>query len=109
MGGLIQPTHTHPSSRPRPIMNTNIQKKDIIIYYHYYCFSMCSSSLSLICSCVSILILQWLSSPHILTQQGLSHDTLQCDKNENGFKADSDNPIFICIYNNLINFINFRN
>jgi len=75
--GLIQPTHTHPSSRPRSIMNTNIQKKDIIIYYHYYCFSMCSSSLSLICSCVSILILQWLSSPHILTQHGLSHDTLQ--------------------------------
>ena len=48
----------------------------------YYCFSICSSSLPLTCSCVSILILQWLSSPHILTQHGLSHDILQCDKKE---------------------------
>ena len=60
---------------------------------------MCSSSLSLICSCVSILTLQWLSTPHILVQHGLSHDILQCDKNENGFKVDSDNPtVYIYIY-----------
>ena len=43
----------------------------------YYCFSICSSSLSLTCSCVSILTLQWLPSPHNLVQHGLSHDTLQ--------------------------------
>ena len=55
---------------------------------------MCSSSLSLICSCVSILKLQWLFGPHIDAQQGESHDILQCDKNENGFKVDSDNHIF---------------
>ena len=64
----------------------------------YYCFSMCSSPLSLICSCVSILILQWLSSPHISTQHGLPHDILQCDKKPKGFKADSDNPISLNIY-----------
>ena len=51
----------------------------------YYCFSTCSSSLSLICSCVSILTLQWLSSPHDLTQHGESHDTLQCGKKAEGF------------------------
>ena len=28
-------------------------------------------------SCVSILTLQWLSSPHNLVQHGESHDTLQ--------------------------------
>ena len=31
---------------------------------------------------------------NIDTQQGESHDTLQCDKKLNGFKLDSDNPIF---------------
>ena len=61
---------------------TEVNKKIIIIITEIYAsityyFSMCSSSLSLVCSCVSILILQWLSSPHILTQHGESHDTLQ--------------------------------
>ena len=46
-------------------------------YSRYYVVSMCSSSLSLIRSCVSILTLQWLSSPHSLVQHGESHDTLQ--------------------------------
>ena len=66
------------------------QKKKILLLWllptfyrmfrsRYYFVSICSSSsLSLVTfSCVSVLILQWLSSPHILTQQGLSHDTLQ--------------------------------
>ena len=62
-----------------------------------YCFSICSSSLSLLTySCVSILTLQWLSSPHNLVQHGESHDILQCDKLK-GFKADSDNPISLYI------------
>ena len=61
----------------------------------YYFVSMCSSSLSLITfSCVSILTLQWLSSPHILVQHGLSHDILQWLKKLKGFRVDSDNPIF---------------
>ena len=48
-------------------------------------------------TCVSILKMQWLSSPHVLAQHGLSHDTLQWLKQLNGFKADSDNPI-LCVY-----------
>merc|ERR1711966_393765 len=106
--------HQHPTSTPpaapptappaAPPVASPRQKKRYYYYIHatykrYYLFSICSSSLSLLtCSCVSILILQWLSSPHILTQHGLSHDILQCDKNENGFKADSDNPISLYVY-----------
>ena len=70
----------------------------IMFRSRFYVISICSSSLSLITfSCVSILILQWLSSPHILTQHGLSHDTLQWLKKLKGFKADSDNPISLYI------------
>ena len=95
----------HPPGR-RSIMNIDIKNNNY--YYYLYLrnvpqvllsFSMCSSSLSLITfSCVSILKLQWLSSPHALTQHGGSHDALQRDKKLNGFKADSGNHIFIYIY-----------
>ena len=67
---------------------TEAKKRYYYYYYYYYIpstyngfyfVSMCSSSsLSLIMvPCVPILTLQWRSSPHILTQPGLSHDTLQ--------------------------------
>ena len=46
--------------------------------------------------------IRWLLSPHSEAQQGLSHDTLQCDKNDNCsiiiVKLDSDNPIILYIY-----------
>ena len=60
----------------------------------YFVSTCSSSSLSLVTfPSVSILTLQWLSSPHILVQHGLSHDILQRLKKLKGFKADSDNPV----------------
>ena len=68
---------------------------------------ICSSSLSLICLCVPTLQLQWLFSPKIPSQHGLSHDTLQCDKKLKGlvivFKIDSDNRIlYILVFNKFL-------
>ena len=105
------------------LMNTISKKIDIIITYMRdvpqalllllllpaaghsaagYCGFMYSSSLSLICSCVSALQMQWLFSPKIPSQHGESYDTLQWLKNENGLvivlKLDSDNPIFVYVY-----------
>ena len=72
-------------SEIQPVSATEANKRRYYYYYYihatysrYYFMSMCSSSLSLlIYSCVSVLTLQWLSSPHTLVQHGLPHDILQ--------------------------------
>ena len=95
--------------------NTEVKKKILLLpdaelfvacYYYkpaecfassYYCVSTYSSSLSLITfSSVSILILQWLSSSHILTQHRESRETLEWLKKLKNLKADSE--IIFCIY-----------